>query len=245
VVLGRSVLGRLAPGLAGWLFSKGKPVPLVADFGQVAVILLVGGVALYVERSVLERHGPLVLRLGTASLLVPFGLGFLTGYLLARPLLVPGVDRLVFALFLGVAMGVSALPVIAKTLLDMGLMHRDVAQLILACVALNDTIGWLSLPFVAALARTGLHRGGALVVLGIVIAVFALMLTAGRWLVRAAVRWARGRPGAAAFPLTAVVILLGGGVITAAAGLGWRRAPSWPACCSPGARASPYPAWRG
>jgi Kef-type K+ transport system membrane component KefB len=79
-----------------------------------------------------ERHRSLVIRLGMASLLVPFGMGFLTGYLLPRSLLVPGVSRLAFALFLGAAVGVSALPVIATTLLDMDIMHRDVAQLILA-----------------------------------------------------------------------------------------------------------------
>jgi Kef-type K+ transport system membrane component KefB len=220
IVLGRSVLERLAPGLSGWLFPGGKPVALVADVGQVAVILLVGGVALYVDRSMLERHGALVLRLGLAGLLVPFGLGFFTGYVLPRPLLVPGVGRLVFALFLGIAMGVSALPVIAKTLLDMDLMHRDVAQLILACVALNDTVGWLSLPIVVALATTGLHGNDVLAVLGTAAVVFALMLTAGRWLVGAAVRWAQGRSGSAALPLAAVIILLSGGAVTAAAGLG-------------------------
>ncbi len=220
VVLGRSLLGLVAPGPFGWLFPLGKPVPMVADVGQVAVILLVGGAALYVERSMFERHRSLVIRLGMASLLVPFGMGFLTGYLLPRSLLVPGVSRLAFALFLGAAVGVSALPVIAKTLLDMDIMHRDVAQLILACVALDDTVGWLSLPFVAALATEGLHRGTALTAFGMVAVVFALMLTAGRWLVRIAVRWAQGRSGAGAFLLTAVIILLSGGVVTAVAGLG-------------------------
>jgi Kef-type K+ transport system membrane component KefB len=64
-------------------------------------------------------------------------------------------ERPVFAFFLGIALCVSAIPVIAKTLLDMNLMHRDVGQLVLTAAAMSDLIGWVLLSIVATIATVG------------------------------------------------------------------------------------------
>jgi hypothetical protein len=68
-------------------------------------------------------------------------------------------SRLVLALFLGVTMCVSAIPVIAKTLSDLGLLHRNLGQLILASGSIDDAVGWLLLSVVSAAATTGVRAG--------------------------------------------------------------------------------------
>jgi Kef-type K+ transport system membrane component KefB len=84
----------------------------------------------------------------------------------------------VFALFLGVAMCVSAIPVIAKTLTDMNLLHRNIGQLTLAAGMVDDVFGWLMLSIVSAMATTGVRAqniGMSLLYLAILIG-FALVI---------------------------------------------------------------------
>jgi Kef-type K+ transport system membrane component KefB len=142
-----------------------------------------------------------------SGLLVPLTLGVAAGYHLPRALLGSG-DRSIFAIFLGVALCVSAIPVIAKTLADMNLLHRDVGQLTLAVASIDDAVGWFLLSLVSTMAVSGLHVGqvalAALYLVGFVV----LAVTVGRPVVRLAMRAASrsGEPGPAA--ATAVVIIL-------------------------------------
>ena len=81
--------------------------------------------------------------------------------------------RAVFALFLGVAMCVSAIPVIAKVLLEMRLLHRDIGQLIINAAAVDDIVGWFLLAVVSAMATTGARAGAlsrsALYLVGVIV----------------------------------------------------------------------------
>jgi len=70
-----------------------------------------------------------------------------------------GTEQGVFALFLGVAMCVTAIPVIAKTLSDMRALHREVGQLTLAAGLIDDAVGWFLLSVVSALATVGVSTG--------------------------------------------------------------------------------------
>jgi Kef-type K+ transport system membrane component KefB len=86
---------------------------------------------------------------------VPFASGLALGWLLPSDYLAQAEDRLVFALFMAVAMSISAVPVIAKVLMDLELARRDIGQLILAAAMTDDTIGWILLSVVAGLATAG------------------------------------------------------------------------------------------
>src|SRR5947207_229594 len=97
----------------------------------------------------LASHQLLVFILQVAVLL---GLGVGLGRVLPDALVRGGVHRAVFARFLGVAMCVTAIPVIAKTLTDLRLLHRDVGQLTLAAGLVDDAVGWFLLSVVSALA---------------------------------------------------------------------------------------------
>ena len=116
---------------------------------------------------------------------------------------------IVFALFLGVAMCVSAIPVIAKTLVDMRLLHRDIGQLILASSTIDDAFGWLMLAVVSALATTGLAGTDVAIAVGNLVLVVAFACTIGRFLVRRAMRLAyRSGEPVAAVAVPVILILL-------------------------------------
>ena len=219
-LLGPSLLDHVAPGVAGWLLPQDPgQFHLLDAVGQLGVLLLVGITGIEVNFALVRRRGLTAARVSVAGFIVPLGLGVATGFLLPVSLVPGGGDRTVFALFLGVAMSVSAIPVIAKTLMDMNLLHRTVGQLILAAGMVDDVFGWLMLSVVAAMATTGVSAGQVGLSLLYVAGVVAFAATIGRFMVRAAVR-ASVRSTQDGVPVaTAVIIVLAGAAATHALGL--------------------------
>ena len=220
VVLGPSLLGHLAPGFAGWLLpTDPDQMHLLDALGQFGVLLLVGVAGAHLDLAGLRRRRATALRISAFGLVVPLTLGIGAGLVAPRQLVADGSDRLTFALFIGVAMSVTAIPVIAKALADMRLLHRDVGQLILTAGMIDDTVGWFGLALVSAMATSGLTGGTvATSVLELVLVVlFALMVGRHviRWVMRAAARSGETGPMVAA----AVVLIILGAAGTQSLGL--------------------------
>ncbi|MEV6931366.1 cation:proton antiporter [Dactylosporangium sp. NPDC051485] len=220
VLLGPSLLGALAPGSVAWLLpADANQLHLVDAVGQVGVLLLVGVTGAQVDLAMLRRRGATGVRVSLAGLLLPLALGVAAGFVVPGVLIPGGTHRWVFALFLGVAMCVTAIPVIAKTLADMGLLHRDIGQLTLAAGAVDDAVGWLLLSVVAAAATTGVHAGSVGLSVVYLLSFLAAALLLGRPLVRWALR-AAGRAGDGGPRVTtAVVVILLGAAATHAMGM--------------------------
>jgi Kef-type K+ transport system membrane component KefB len=221
VLIGPSVLGQLAPGLTHWLLPKDPAQTHLLDaVGQVGVLLLVGLTGMEIDFGLLRRRRAATAAVGLSGLLVPLALGIGAGFLAPGVLLSGGSGRGVFALFAGVAMCVSALPVIAKMLADMRLQHRDFGQLTVAAGVADDIIGWMLLSVVSAAATVGL-RGKSIAMPLLWLAVIVIVASAvGRPAVRRAIGEAARRSESAGPVLaTAVVILVGCAAATQAMGL--------------------------
>lgn len=160
VLLGPSVLQRVAPDLSAWLLPhRPEPTHMLDAVGQVGVLLLVGVTGTELDFRFLRRQRRTALWVSGTGLAVPFGLGIAAGLLLPGALRAEHGDSAVFPLFVGVAMCVSAIPVIAKTLADMDLLHRNVGQLTLASGTIDDAFGWFMLSVVSAMAASGVTTG--------------------------------------------------------------------------------------
>jgi Kef-type K+ transport system membrane component KefB len=219
VLLGPSVLGHLAPGLARWLFpANPEQAHLLDAVTQLSVLLLVGVTGAQFEARLLRRRAGTVARLSTAALVLPLALGVAVGYLLAR-VMMPDADRPVFAAFFGVVMGVSALPVIAKTLTDLNLMHRDIGQLIIAAGAVDDAVAWFLLSVVTAMATVGLHTLPVLRSVGYLLGLLVVAVLAGRPLVRWGFRLAGRSSDATPTVVLAVAMILFASAATNAIGM--------------------------
>lgn len=210
VLMGPSVLTRVLPRLSHWLLPlEPEQFHLLDAIGQIGVILLVGITGAQLDFGLIRRCGLTTVRVAIPGLLLPFGLGVAAGFIIPAALLAHGSDRGVFALFLGVAMSVSAIPVIAKTLHDMGLLHRNVGQLTLAAGVVDDTLGWLLLSVVSAMATTGIRSaalGRELCLLVVFLAVMALLARPMARVLRAA---SAARDDGPVTACVVVVILLG------------------------------------
>ncbi|WP_431971044.1 cation:proton antiporter [Nocardia sp. bgisy134] len=215
VVLGPSLLGHLAPDLQSWLFPVDREQAHLLDaVAQIGVLLLVGITGAHLDLAMVRRRRRSALSVSLAGLLIPLTMGIALGYYLPAPTRPDSADRITFALFLGVAMCVSAIPVIAKTLSDMKLLHRDVSQLTLAAGMIDDAVGWLLLSVVAAMAADGLTLlGVGLPALNLVLFLLAAT-TLGRPLVRFAFRLANRSEDAGPSIALATAVVLGGAALT-------------------------------
>ncbi|MER5889025.1 cation:proton antiporter [Streptomyces sp. NPDC001941] len=209
VIVGPSILSHVWPGLADWLLPKDtSQMHLLDAVGQVGVILLVGLTGMELKFDLVKRRGTTAMRVSLAGLLLPLVLGVAMGFLLPKALIGGDTETLVFALFLGVAMCVTAIPVIAKTLIDMNLLHRDIGQLTLSAGVIDDIVGWFLLSIVSAMATVGLTTGtlvtSLLYPVGLVLAAYFV----GRPLVSLALRAANRSESAAPTVATAALIVL-------------------------------------
>lgn len=186
VLLGPSLFGFFFPDSFNWLFPPNPgQFHLLDAVGQVGVIMLVGLSGMELNLALLRRCGASAVRISITGLVIPLAFGIGAGFLLPDALVPDTVSRLLFALFMGVALCVSAIPVIAKTLMDLKLMGHRVGQLSLAAGMIDDIVGWIILSIVAAMITTGGVQGGTLMVsLFYVALTIGFALTLGRYLVR-------------------------------------------------------------
>jgi Kef-type K+ transport system membrane component KefB len=154
IVLGPSVLGRLAPELVAPLISPQALAPL-SGIATLAVILFAFVIGLHADADLLRGRGPALIWIGIGSAFFPTLLGACAGLLLAHqypeavgPQAAPGE----FAVAVGICAGVTALPVLGAILLQMGLLGQRLGQLALACAAFNDALLWV---FLAGLLAYG------------------------------------------------------------------------------------------
>jgi Kef-type K+ transport system membrane component KefB len=210
VIFGPSLMGWLLPGFSGWLLpARPDQAHLLDAVGQVAVLLLVGLTGVEMDLRMIRRRGATAVRVSLAGLIIPFALGIALGYPLARLLDAKTSDTQVFALFLGVAMCVSAIPVIAKTLMDMNLIHRNVGQLTLAAGMIDDAFGWFMLSIVSAMAAAGVTAGKVTTALGSLILVVVAAVLVGRPVVRVALRLSQGSDEQTVAAAAAMILLAG------------------------------------
>ncbi|MFI6177670.1 cation:proton antiporter [Nonomuraea sp. NPDC051191] len=220
VLLGPSILAHVAPDLQRWLFPADPgQFHLLDAVGQIGVLLLVGLTGIHMDLNLVRRRAATAAGISAGGLIIPLGLGIATGFLLPRAIVPNGTDMTVFALFMGVAMCVSAIPVLAKTLIDMRLLHRNIGQLTLTAGMIDDAFGWFMLSIVSAMAVNAVTTGTVLTSLAYLVAIVVLALTVGRPLVRGAMRLAARSPEAGPTVGTAIVLVVLASAGTHALGL--------------------------
>ncbi|GLY15091.1 cation:proton antiporter [Kineosporia rhizophila] len=211
VLLGPSLLGATVPGLWDEVLPAGADqLHLVDAVGQIGLLLLVGVTGVQVDVAMLRRRGVTGLKVSLAGLLLPLALGIGAGFAVPASFLTDGTERSTFALFLGVAMCVTAIPVIAKTLADLGLLHRNIGQLTLAAGTVDDAVGWFLLSVVSAAATTGVRLGTVTWSVVYLLGFLFVALLLGRPLVAWALRLAgRSQDAGPRITVSVVVILIG------------------------------------
>jgi Kef-type K+ transport system membrane component KefB/nucleotide-binding universal stress UspA family protein len=153
LVAGPSVFGRLAPSAFDWTFD-GDAAMLFA-LGWLGLLLLLAGAGIESDLAIVKALGRPVVLVSIGSLVVPLAGGYVLGLVVPNALIGRDTSIGVYAAFLAVAMSISSLPVVARVLAELGMVRRNVGQLVLAAAVTNDVVGWLLLGLVVGVAGSG------------------------------------------------------------------------------------------
>jgi Kef-type K+ transport system membrane component KefB len=185
IMLGPSLLGRLAPGFAAYILPQ-SIAPLLNVISQFGVLLYMFLVGLELDVTLLRDRARSTITISHASIVVPFLLGATLALLLYPNLSNSSVSFTAFSLFLGVSMSVTAFPVLARILTDRGIQKTKMGALTLACAAIDDVTAWCLLAFVVSVTA---HAGSATRTLFMAMIYIAVMLLLVRPLVIRVTRW--------------------------------------------------------
>ena len=156
IVVGPSVLGIIAPGLYHNLFPNSAEQKAMLDaVAQLGILLLLLMTGMETDLSVFRDVRRPVISISLTGIVVPFICGVALGMLLPDSILPSAAKRLITALFLGVALSISSVKIVAMVVRDLGFLRRAVGQIIIAAAILDDTIGWIIMSVIfGRVART-------------------------------------------------------------------------------------------
>jgi len=195
IILGPTILGRLLPETYSLLFPTGDSTIYIAleAFILLGVVFLLLTAGLEVELSSVIKQGRSVAIVSSLSIIFPFAIG--TCVVLFFPGLF-SVEKWSFPLviFIGISLSITALPLIAKILLNLKLFHTEFGMLIMASAVITDLIGWLIFSVNIQLLETGSVNVYALLKsLALTITIAALTLTLLRYLINFTLPWIQAK----------------------------------------------------
>lgn len=221
VLLGRSVFGALWPAAQHALFPdsavQNAMLGAVAQLGILMLLLLTG---METDLTLFRRSPQTALSVSLGGIVVPFLCGVGLGELIPAALLPDPNRRLITALFLGTALSISSVKIVATIVRELGFLRRTVGQVILAAAVIDDAVGWIIVSVIFGIAAHGaLDLGAAAQSLFGVAAFLVLSFTLGRGLVFRIIRWANDR-FVSEFPVITAILVVTGMMALATEGIG-------------------------
>ncbi len=183
ILLGPSLLGRIWPAGFAYLLPP-EITPALFIIAQLGVILYMFAIGLELNTESIWRTGKSALAISMAGIIVPLVLGVLLAVAI-HPYQNSQTPRLAFSLFLGVALSITAFPVLARILSDRGLTRTPLGQLALICAAAGDVAAWCLLAIVTGVAKAQADAGATVLLSTAAFLAFMLAFVRpliGRWL---------------------------------------------------------------
>ena len=191
LLLGPTILGRLAPETFAWLFPPTGPITSGrAAIARVGMLFFIVTIGLDISVGDFRRIGRKALSVGMIGTLVPLVLGFVMCYVFPTVIGVTAKDQFSTALFMGSILSLSANPVIARILMDMGLFKSEIGRTIMSATLVDDLVGWGL--FAVILAEFGPHatgQGQGLAIFGMVFVFIGGILLLGRFVLPRLMDW--------------------------------------------------------
>src|SRR3984893_2565836 len=211
ILLGPSMLGALWPNLQHAIFPRTPEQQAmldgIAQFGILLLLLLTG---METDLKLVRKVGRAALSISLTGVAVPFAGGFPPGRLLPEALLPHPDQRLLASLFLGTALSISSIKIVAAIVREMGFTRRNLGQIIVASAICEDSIGWVIIAITFSLAQAGTVDLWSVTKSVVGTAVFLIAsFTLGRRLVFFIIRWANDHFESDFPVVTAILVIMG------------------------------------
>lgn len=154
IALGPSLLGLIFPEFSSALFPENS-LGNLSLLSQVGLILFMFMVGMELDIKVLQNKVKDAVVVSNAGIIIPFTLGMGLAYFIYRHFAPIGVPFLSFGLFLGMAMSITAFPVLARIVQERGIHRTRLGALVITCAAVDDISAWCMLAAIIAIAKAG------------------------------------------------------------------------------------------
>ena len=211
ILLGPSLLGAIAPHVEQAIFStdpaQKASLQTFAEFGVLLLLFLTG---METDRPLIQRIGWPVLSIPLGGVAVPFLCGLGLGLMLPSALVPNEEHRLATALFLGVALSISSIKIVAGVVRDMNFERRDLGQILVASSIVEDSLGWIIIAAILGIVRKGAVDVGRIAwTIGGLVLFLTITLAFGRALVASAIRMVNDAFLGESMALTFTLLIMG------------------------------------
>jgi len=173
LILGPSVFGHFFPDAFARIFDSSVN-PVFSILSQLGLIFLLFLIGLEFDFSHLKTSGQSSLAISIVGIVLPFGLGFGLAHLMHPHIghgtdpvgAVKPIDPTGFALFMGTAMSITAIPILGRIMMELNITRSRLGAITITAAAVDDAAGWIILAAVSALVRSDFRIGNTLLMLG-------------------------------------------------------------------------------
>jgi Kef-type K+ transport system membrane component KefB/nucleotide-binding universal stress UspA family protein len=211
IVLGPSVFGMIWPEAQHAMFpASGAQKSMIDGVSQLGILMLLLLTGMQIDLRLVRKVGAAAASVSLAGISLPFLCGFALGEFLPDAMLPKPDQRLITSLFLGTALSISSIKIVAMVVREMNFMRRTVGQVIVASAIIDDSIGWIIIAITFGLAEHGTVDMATLArsVLGTAL-FLALSLTIGRRIVFSLIRWTNDNFVSEVPVITTILVIMG------------------------------------
>ena len=187
IFLGPSLLGWMWPGATAFVFPESS-LPALQAISQFGLIFFMFIIGTELDLGAMRSHSRGAVLISHSTIAFSFFLGVVFAYLTYGAYSLPGVSFLSFALFMGIALSITAFPVLARILRERGLIDTPLGALALTCAAIDDLTAWCLLAAVIAIVKAGSIAGAmmtfVLAVGYVLFMVFLVRTQVNRWMAK-------------------------------------------------------------
>src|ERR1700674_4227517 len=211
ILLGPSVFGMIWPEAQHAIFpASGAQKSMIDAVSQLGILMLLLLTGMETDLGLVRKVGRAAVSISIAGIALPFACGFTLGQFLPDSMLPKPDQRLITALFLGTALSISSVKIVAMVVREMNFMRRDIGQVIVASAIIEDSIGWIIIAITFGLAEHGTVDMATLARSVLGTALFLLLsLTIGRRIVFSLIRWTNDNFVSEVPVITMILIIMG------------------------------------
>ncbi|MDN3675018.1 cation:proton antiporter [Flavobacterium branchiarum] len=174
IVLGPSLIGMYFPEFSATLFPQ-ESLGNLQFLSQIGLILFMFVIGMELDLKVLKNKAHESVVISHASIVIPFALGLTLAYFIYHTFAPVGVEFASFGLFMGIAMSITAFPVLARIVQERGMQKTKLGTIAITCAAADDITAWCILAVVIAIVKAGSFTS-SLYVIGLAIIYVIVML---------------------------------------------------------------------